>query len=462
MSSQELINDYERLLEVGEGYDVIIYAGENEDMKEIRAHSLILRARLQHFRVALSDQWTNIDGKIILEIPNISPRIFKIILRFIYCGRIDLMNIQGPEILELSMAADELNIQTLNLCIQEYLINHQFELLKQDPIEILEVVCQLNQHDTFKGLYDCFLETICEKSEIFLNSDNLIRLNAHLLELLLKRDDLLMNEIEIWDNLIKWCLAQHPSIQQDVNKWNKEEIEIMKSTLRRFIPLIRFNNISSEDFYYKLYPYKVILTEDLTENILAFHMMPNKELFNGIRPLRKPKYDTNIVTSRHFSIFASWIERKNSSYYFDKDIPYHFKLIYRASRDGNRSEVFYRKCNNKGTTIVVVKIKGSEQIFGGYNPVIWRSYGNYMMTSSFIFSFTNRKNIKTAKVGYESSINFYPDYGSMYGCYLTCNGEGNIWGVDDSFLRNYLNINIPLAGYVETDDYEVFQVTKKP
>ncbi|CAB4377879.1 unnamed protein product [Rhizophagus irregularis] len=359
MSSQELINDYERLLEVGEGYDVIIYAGENEDMKEIRAHSLILRARLQHFRVALSDQWTNIDGKIILEIPNISPRIFKIILRFIYCGRIDLMNIQSPEILELSMAADELNIQTLNLCIQEYLINHQFELLKQDPIEILEVVCQLNQHDTFKGLYDCFLETICEKSEIFLNSDNLIRLNAHLLELLLKRDDLLMNEIEIWDNLIKWCLAQHPSIQQDVNKWNKEEIEIMK----------------------------IILTEDLTENILAFHMMPNKELFNGIRPLRKPKYDTNIVTSRHFSIFASWIERKNSSYYFDKDIPYHFKLIYRASRD---------------------------------------------------------------------------DYGSMYGCYLTCNGEGNIWGVDDSFLRNYLNINIPLAGYVETDDYEVFQVTKKP
>ncbi|RGB33211.1 hypothetical protein C1646_705002 [Rhizophagus diaphanus] len=191
-------------------------------------------------------------------------------------------------------------------------------------------------------------------------------------------------------------------------------------------------------------------------------MMPNKELINGIRPLRKPKYDTNIVTSRHFSIFASWIERKNSSYYFDKDIPYYFKLIYRASRDGNRSEVFYRKCNNKGATIVVVKIKGSEQIFGGYNPVIWRSYGNYMMTSSFIFSFTNRKNIKTAKVGYESSINFYPSYGSMFGCYLTCNGEGNIWGVDDSFLRNYLNINIPLAGYVETDDYEVFQVTKKP
>lgn len=81
MSSQELINDYERLLEVDEEYDVIIYAGEDENMKKIRAHSLILRARSQHFRVVLSNQWTNKDGKVTLYIPNISPRIFKIILR---------------------------------------------------------------------------------------------------------------------------------------------------------------------------------------------------------------------------------------------------------------------------------------------------------------------------------------------------------------------------------------------
>uniref|UniRef100_U9USD3 Uncharacterized protein n=1 Tax=Rhizophagus irregularis (strain DAOM 181602 / DAOM 197198 / MUCL 43194) TaxID=747089 RepID=U9USD3_RHIID len=48
--------------------------------------------------------------------------------------------------------------------IQEYLIEHQTEFLNQNPIEILETV---NQHETFT-------------------------------ELLLKRDDLYMDEIEIW------------------------------------------------------------------------------------------------------------------------------------------------------------------------------------------------------------------------------------------------------------------------
>ena len=80
--SQELINDYEKLLEIDKGYDVIIYAGENENAKEIRAHSLILCIRSQYFRAAFSNEWANKkDGNFILNKPNISPQIFKIILR---------------------------------------------------------------------------------------------------------------------------------------------------------------------------------------------------------------------------------------------------------------------------------------------------------------------------------------------------------------------------------------------
>ena len=49
---QEVINDYEKLLENDEGYDVIIYAGENENVKEIYAHSNILRTRfVQHLKI---------------------------------------------------------------------------------------------------------------------------------------------------------------------------------------------------------------------------------------------------------------------------------------------------------------------------------------------------------------------------------------------------------------------------
>src|ERR1041385_9007444 len=79
---QEVANDLEKLLEDDEGYDVIIYAGENENVKAIHAHSNILRTRSQYFRAAFSNEWAEKkDGKFIFKKPNISPQTFNIILR---------------------------------------------------------------------------------------------------------------------------------------------------------------------------------------------------------------------------------------------------------------------------------------------------------------------------------------------------------------------------------------------
>ena len=55
--------------------------------------------------------------------------------RFVYCGKIDLVRLQEPDILKLLIAANELKIQTLILCTREYLIKHQHSsFLQQNPI----------------------------------------------------------------------------------------------------------------------------------------------------------------------------------------------------------------------------------------------------------------------------------------------------------------------------------------
>ena len=82
MTFEGLSNDLEKLLENEKDYDVIIYAGENENVKEIHAHSLILSTRSQYFCMAFSNKWAEKkDGKYIFKKPNISPHFFKIILR---------------------------------------------------------------------------------------------------------------------------------------------------------------------------------------------------------------------------------------------------------------------------------------------------------------------------------------------------------------------------------------------
>src|SRR6266498_3887918 len=51
-------------------------------------------------------------------------------IRFIYCGNIELKNLQGPDVLRLLIVVDELNIHSLVSYIQEFLI----EFLYQNPI----------------------------------------------------------------------------------------------------------------------------------------------------------------------------------------------------------------------------------------------------------------------------------------------------------------------------------------
>ncbi|CAI2170826.1 10202_t:CDS:2 [Funneliformis geosporum] len=97
-------------------------------------------------------------------------------------------------------------------------------------------------------------------------------------------------------------------------------------------------------------------------------------------------------------------------------MPYKFNLIYRASKDGMTQAAFHQKCDNKGATIVIIKIRGSEQLVGGYNPLVWDSSDTWKYAyDSFIFSF---KNGNTFNFGYSNgggnSIGCHSNYGPSF------------------------------------------------
>ncbi|RIA94911.1 hypothetical protein C1645_817407 [Glomus cerebriforme] len=457
----ELSSDYEKLLETEIGYDVIIYAGEEPNIKEIHAHSNILCIRSQYFRTAFSNEWAEKkDGKFIFRKPNISPQLFNIILRFIYCGNIELKNLQGSDILKLLIAVDELNIHPLISHIQEFLIEHQTEFLHQNPTGILEIVYQ---HETFVDLWNFCLEKICEDPKVLFDYDQFVNLKAPLLELLLKRDDLNMDEIEIWENLLKWHFAQQ-NIKNDPTKWSKDDITKIKNGFHRFISLIRFYDIGPTDFFYKVYCYKDILPQNLINELLEFHIVPNIKPKSNLPPSRKPnlKLDSTLIESNHIPLFASWIDKKDSLYYNKKIIPYEFKLLYRSSQDGVETKSFHNNCDNKGATIWIAKIKNSSQLIGGYNPLDWSGDWIWKTTAdSFLFNFTDGKNISTAKLSYVDKIKNAVYCNSAYGPTM-----GNLFCSDNNWCyriysdgHRYPAIGFPNDFIVE--DYEVFQVIKK-
>ena len=77
----ELSSDYEKLFETELGYDVIIYAGEEPNVKEIHAHSNILSIRSKYLRAAfLTNGLRKVMESLFLE-NKIFPHLFDIILR---------------------------------------------------------------------------------------------------------------------------------------------------------------------------------------------------------------------------------------------------------------------------------------------------------------------------------------------------------------------------------------------
>src|SRR5579871_1111531 len=244
-------------------------------------------------------------------------------IRFIYCGNIELKNLQGSDVLKLLIAVDELNIQSLISHIQEFLIEHQTEFLHQNPTDILETVYQ---HETFTDFWNFCLEKICDEPKILFDSEKFINLKAPLLELLLKRDDLNMDEIEVWESLLRWCFTQQ-NMKNDLShptKWSKEDVTKIERSLYRFIPLIKFYDIKPADFFYKVYCYKEILPQDLIHDLLEFHIFPNVQpKTNAIPPrMTNSNFEVNstIIKSKHIPLFASWIDRKIPSKYYKFNI----------------------------------------------------------------------------------------------------------------------------------------------
>ncbi|PKK58880.1 hypothetical protein RhiirC2_795627 [Rhizophagus irregularis] len=399
----ELSKALGQLLKIETDYNVIIHIGELPNFKEFHAHSNILRCRSEYFDKILSAE--NIekkDGKYLIKKPNISPQAFNVILKYLYTSQIDITNKTGTELLNFMIVSNELMLKNLTKFIEDFIIENQQQFLQNDPIGIFQII----------------------------------------------------------------YYSQEQVLNQDVSKWSKDDINIFKRVLYKFIPLIRFYDISSRDYFNKVKPYEKLLSKELRDDILKSHMIPEyKPIYTPRHSKNNIDIDSVIINRKHIALFSNWIDKKENIKYIN-DIPYKFNLLYRASRDGNSATAFHAKCDNMGATIVIIKTKNSNQIVGGYNPLQWDLSGYKSTKDSFVFLLTDRTNLQTAKVGYSN--------GDEYS--IVCDSHTlPFFGYNNLYLQNSSWICSPvkengqysypeldgMKGTYDVDDYEVFQVMKQ-
>ncbi|RIB24782.1 TLD-domain-containing protein [Gigaspora rosea] len=315
-------------------------------------------------------------------------------------------------------------------------------------------------------------------SKVF-ESENFATLQENALVSLIGRDDLQMEEVKIWNYVIQWGIAQNPGLPSDPKNWSGENFLALKITLQNCLPLIRYFQLSGDDITDKVKPYKKILEENLWEDLMQRFLTPNRPISSTILPPRiissqvLPPRTTEpfstVISEIHAAEIASWVDKKTETYSIVNN-PYEFKLLIRGTRDGFTSESFWKLCDKQTNTVLVMKVKGTDEIFGGYNPIAWdQSVDDYTSCNdSFIFSLKNGtvqnsilSRVKEPKYALFYSLDCGPNFGS-YGdlaMYTDFNWGDECYCSPHSYEKALRNTEDEYDFSV--DEYEVYQIRKK-
>ncbi|GES90281.1 BTB/POZ protein [Rhizophagus clarus] len=281
-----LSQNYIEILEDDEYYDVTIEVGEDPNVKIFRAHMIILYHRSPFLRRTLSSNKKNDNGILThIKFSNILPEIFKIILKYIYGGIISLNEQEPSEILKILAAADQLLLQELIEYLQKYLIENKSDWMEQN----FELIYQTSfKSNSLLELQQYCTNLMAKSPEKVFKSLDFTSIPEKSLLSLIKRDDLQMKEIEIWEHVLKWGLEKNATLLPDPTTWSDDDFKMMKNTLEHCLPLVRFFSLSSDDFFQNVRPYKKILKHQLYEELLESYLNSSCEPSEDILLPRYP------------------------------------------------------------------------------------------------------------------------------------------------------------------------------
>jgi len=170
--------------------------------------------------------------------------------RYIYGGIISIDEYEPSDLLKVLVAANELLLQEPVEYLQKYLIENKLEWMEQHLGLIIRTYFHSN---SLSELQRFCTDVMARSPEKIFNSLDFTSIPEKSLISLLKRDDFQVKEIDVWENVLKWGLEKNPTLTPDPTTWSDNDFKMMENTLQHCLPLIRFFNVSSKDFFQKTF-----------------------------------------------------------------------------------------------------------------------------------------------------------------------------------------------------------------
>ncbi|GES96314.1 BTB/POZ protein [Rhizophagus clarus] len=281
----------------------------------------------------------------------IEVEIFHIILRYIYGGKLSLEEYDTSDIVKILVAANELCLQELVTHLQSFLIKNKTDWMEKN----FNLTYQTSfENNSFLELQEYCTNLISEYPDKILESLDFSTIPENLLISIIQSDNLQIDEVQIWEHVLKWGLAQNPGLSSDHSTYSKDDFISLKNTLQRCIPFIRFYNLTSKDFADKVLPYKKVLSKELYTDLLKtfLYLHPNSKPSEKSKPRMTKKYsqtnsENKQIKQSHIGSLISHDSRRNNVKKIIADISDEEYPMSHESRRNNVKKIIPDKSNKE-------------------------------------------------------------------------------------------------------------------
>ncbi|CAG8542716.1 14163_t:CDS:2 [Acaulospora colombiana] len=427
--------DYERLVDITNSFpeyycrkefDLIVRVGEGPDAEDFYCNSDVLRSRSRYLQNALLYVHESEGEYKVLEEPQISPRTFRTLLRFIYKSDVNAseLEIDGTLCVDLLKAAEHFGLDDVTEELQKYILDDKSGWLHDNFVKIINGVFTSDGDERIRHR---LIHRINSDPRHLLDSKDLADLDERCFSMLLDDECLYISPGTAWDILVRWGVQQSPILRQDISHWTLKEWTVLRDAVGEVITRIQFSRISRNDFYGKVIPFGKVIPQDLNHPVLQCYL--DKDILYGhSEKLRHIILDySSIINHFHADMILKWmgfgqekldplkrskslkrffhIKKGKKSKASSFSPTYQFDLLFRTTiEDADKFEIenYEKTCNNLANTLVIVKVLDSKAIIGGLAPNgLNRDFLTLYTPSvdqSFLFSF------QTGEPKTESSI----------------------------------------------------------
>lgn len=205
----------------------------------IQAHKMILASSSPVFGRMIFGFSVPTD---IIQITDITPNAFRLLITYIYTNTIDVNNVEIDCLIDCLVASKKFMFPKLSRHLEEELSNR---LTKQNFLAVYEAVESLDlETDVLKNMITIFVQKFIGD---MIQDTKFTSIKRSTLKFILQHDKLKANELQLFDACLGWAKAECGRNCIDPNRTHLREV------LGDLLYLIRLNSLSSKEFLNQLY-----------------------------------------------------------------------------------------------------------------------------------------------------------------------------------------------------------------